>query len=540
MYRSICRAWTRLATPIARRSRRPTRSWTGRTGRRSGAQELLAGPHGRRGIRERRQPYGRRRRHAAAAGQRQERVDVTFGLTLPLRRDKYRADLSRAADELSAARLSRADAYNEMAFAVRDQVVRLQTLAEQIRLVGDVLLPQTDEALRSTEAAYETGQAGVLDLLDSERSRLDVRLIQCARHRRLSRRARRSRARHWHCLSTSDEGPMKSRLAFSLVDVSPRHRRHGVRDRQPGALVLAGSRALRRRQDAGAPRATATEAPRRRRRRRRIKYWRAPMDPTYIRDKPGKSPMGMDLIPVYEDEGGAPPPGTVKIDPVFVQNMGVQVGTGPQDRHPVHHPHGRHARLQRPQGHADHDEIRGVDREGLRQLRRRAGAQGPESLRHLQSPARHHRTGVPAGDRLREEAGRQPVPGCRRARDRRWWPRPASGCSTWDISDAQIDAARHDRAACSARCASSSPVNGLVVEKMDQALEGMRATAGMQLYKIVDLSDDLGGRAGLRTPGALAEDRPARRDRAVLRARPPVHRASSGSCIRPSTRRRGP
>ena len=35
---------------------------------------------------------------------------------------------------------------------------------------------------------------------------------------------------------------------------------------------------------------------------RKIKFWRAPMDPSYIRDNPGKSPMGMDLIPVYEDE----------------------------------------------------------------------------------------------------------------------------------------------------------------------------------------------------------------------------------------------
>ncbi len=35
---------------------------------------------------------------------------------------------------------------------------------------------------------------------------------------------------------------------------------------------------------------------------RKILYWQAPMDPTYISDKPGKSPMGMDLIPVYEDE----------------------------------------------------------------------------------------------------------------------------------------------------------------------------------------------------------------------------------------------
>ncbi|MGL5110257.1 MAG: heavy metal-binding domain-containing protein, partial [Vibrio ordalii] len=30
-------------------------------------------------------------------------------------------------------------------------------------------------------------------------------------------------------------------------------------------------------------------------------YWVAPMDPNYKRDKPGKSPMGMDLIPVYTE-----------------------------------------------------------------------------------------------------------------------------------------------------------------------------------------------------------------------------------------------
>ena len=38
---------------------------------------------------------------------------------------------------------------------------------------------------------------------------------------------------------------------------------------------------------------------------RTIKYWVAPMDPTYIRDAPGKSPMGMDLVPVYAEEGEA-------------------------------------------------------------------------------------------------------------------------------------------------------------------------------------------------------------------------------------------
>ena len=55
---------------------------------------------------------------------------------------------------------------------------------------------------------------------------------------------------------------------------------------------------------------------------RKIKYWQAPMDPTFIRDEPGKSPMGMDLIPVYEDQatGGT----MITIDPTTIQNMGVR------------------------------------------------------------------------------------------------------------------------------------------------------------------------------------------------------------------------
>jgi Cu(I)/Ag(I) efflux system membrane fusion protein/cobalt-zinc-cadmium efflux system membrane fusion protein len=60
---------------------------------------------------------------------------------------------------------------------------------------------------------------------------------------------------------------------------------------------------------------------------KKIKYWVAPMDPTYIRDEPGKSPMGMDLVPVYEEEGEEKEPAsTIRIDPVTMQNMGVRIG----------------------------------------------------------------------------------------------------------------------------------------------------------------------------------------------------------------------
>jgi len=60
---------------------------------------------------------------------------------------------------------------------------------------------------------------------------------------------------------------------------------------------------------------------------KKIKYWAAPMDPTYIRNQPGKSPMGMDLVPVYEEKGEEKEPAsTIRIDPVTIQDMGVRLG----------------------------------------------------------------------------------------------------------------------------------------------------------------------------------------------------------------------
>mgnify|MGYP001814141014 FL=1 len=59
---------------------------------------------------------------------------------------------------------------------------------------------------------------------------------------------------------------------------------------------------------------------------REILYWVAPMDPNYRRDEPGKSPMGMDLVPVYADEVDNQP-GVVKIDPTIVNNLGVRTAT---------------------------------------------------------------------------------------------------------------------------------------------------------------------------------------------------------------------
>ena len=54
-----------------------------------------------------------------------------------------------------------------------------------------------------------------------------------------------------------------------------------------------------------------------------ILYWVAPMDPEFRRKEPGKSPMGMDLVPFYA--GQRTPEGAqgVRISPAMVNNFGI-------------------------------------------------------------------------------------------------------------------------------------------------------------------------------------------------------------------------
>ncbi|SCY70767.1 efflux RND transporter periplasmic adaptor subunit [Desulfoluna spongiiphila] len=83
---------------------------------------------------------------------------------------------------------------------------------------------------------------------------------------------------------------------------------------------------------------------------RGVAYWRAPMNPAEIYDAPGKSAMGMDLVPVYEDElvGGV----EIRIDPVVEQNMGVRIQAAER---------ARLARSVHTWGHVTWDETRTYD-----------------------------------------------------------------------------------------------------------------------------------------------------------------------------------
>jgi Cu(I)/Ag(I) efflux system membrane fusion protein len=85
-----------------------------------------------------------------------------------------------------------------------------------------------------------------------------------------------------------------------------------VRD-QPGFCPICGMALVPR--EVGVKHAEGGE--------RRILYWWDPMmSPPYISKEPGKSPMGMDLVPFYADQAAAGP--EIRIDPAVVQNLGVR------------------------------------------------------------------------------------------------------------------------------------------------------------------------------------------------------------------------
>ena len=218
---------------------------------------------------------------------------------------------------------------------------------------------------------------------------------------------------------------------------------------------------------------------------RTVKYWVAPMDPSFISDQPGKSPMGMDLVPVYED-AVSDNPGIVQIDPTFVQNFGVQsirvsrvdipftirtVGTFTYDESRIHVINTKY------EGWIENAEVNYIG-QSVEQGQRLFDIFSPRMVaaqqEYLDAVAYLGRLdGSDYPDIVRRarslvEASRQRL-------------------RFWDITDAQINELGmmpEPRRTLPV----FSPVDGVVVEKIGQALDGMLARPGINLFKIVDLS----------------------------------------------------
>ncbi len=101
---------------------------------------------------------------------------LMVGMSVPLARDRYDAGLEEAADHNEAARAAYRGAVRDTERAVRATAYRIEGIERQIALFENALAPQAEQALSAAEAAYTTGGAGVLDLMDGQRVLLEVRL----------------------------------------------------------------------------------------------------------------------------------------------------------------------------------------------------------------------------------------------------------------------------------------------------------------------------------------------------------------------------
>lgn len=217
---------------------------------------------------------------------------------------------------------------------------------------------------------------------------------------------------------------------------------------------------------------------------RKVLYWRAPMDPNYVSDRPGKSPMGMDLVPVYAEEDAAPGSHTIRIDPVTIQNMGIR--TKVLERGPL-------VKTIRTVGRVDYDEPRvtfiNTKFEGW-----------IEKL-HVDETGQHVNQGQPLFDVYsRELYSAQEeylavVRGLERVSDasemvkqqfRDLLVAALTKLKYLDVSEEQIQQLA-DTKEVKKSLTIHSPAEGIVTEKM--ALEGMYVKPGMKLYTIADLSE---------------------------------------------------
>ena len=262
-------------------------------------------------------------------------------------------------------------------------------------------------------------------------------------------------------------------LATALVTVNP------AGWQWPARLLPAFGQAPSPTPDAAAADPAAGEE-------REVLYWRAPMDPTFTSDRPGRSPMGMDLVPVYASDAGTLPPGTVRIDPGFVQSIGVR--TEPVARRDI-------AQTIRTVGTLAHNDrqiawvntkydgwIENVAVNYLGETVEEGQVLFDIYSPQLVTTQMEYLQAVDYSARL--ETSEYPAIA---ERARSLVASTRARLNYWDITDAQIETLERERAP-RRTLSVLSPVTGVVVEKLDQALDGMHVEAGMNLYKMADLT----------------------------------------------------
>ena len=218
---------------------------------------------------------------------------------------------------------------------------------------------------------------------------------------------------------------------------------------------------------------------------REILHWRAPMDRNYTSDQPGKSPMGMDLVPVYADEVAAD--GGVRVSRGFLQNFAVRTaevhrGTLPVSIRTVgilaHNEEGVVSVQTKYDGWIEQASVNNVGETVAR----------GDVLFEIYSPQ--------LVTTQREFLGAMDY--VRRLRDGGAYPEAIERAQSlleaarerllyWDMTGEQIDVLAESQTV-TRTVRVFAPASGFIVEKMGDSMEGMKLSPGMTVLKIANHS----------------------------------------------------
>lgn len=101
---------------------------------------------------------------------------VTFSMNLPLWHGKIRAQQKEALSSKRAESMSLENRRNHLKAELSIALSRHQDAQRQLKLFGEELLELARQSVEITQTSYESGRSSLLDVIDSERSLLDLDL----------------------------------------------------------------------------------------------------------------------------------------------------------------------------------------------------------------------------------------------------------------------------------------------------------------------------------------------------------------------------
>ena len=110
-------------------------------------------------------------------GRSDDMMMFTISVDLPIWESKYEAGVREAEKMKASSEAAKTAAERRSAFDVQDAGFKLQTARRALELYWKELIPQAEARFNASEADYQTGKVDFMDLLESQRFLLNIRVM---------------------------------------------------------------------------------------------------------------------------------------------------------------------------------------------------------------------------------------------------------------------------------------------------------------------------------------------------------------------------